>query len=69
MPEETFASQMVTKLQATLLANAGKELVVVDGVTVKFQDLTTQLEHWEAKVRLEADGLTKKPTVSSIDLS
>ena len=46
----TFAEQMVEKLQAILLANAGLASVSVDGTMVAQADLEAKLAHWQGKL-------------------
>ena len=66
MAEATFAQQMVTKLEALLLANAGVRSVNVDGQQVSFDDLTAQYEHWKRKAAAEAGT---RPRVAQINLA
>lgn len=67
MSEEspTFDEQMVEKLQALLLKNAGVQNVTVDGVVVSFSDLEKRLQFYEARV---ARTNKTKPIVSRINL-
>lgn len=66
MPDPTFAEQMVAVLQTRLLALAGVKETGSDGEKTVFNDLTAELEKWEARVAREAG---RKPALSSIDLS
>lgn len=65
MPDPTFAQQMVTKLQAMLLANAGLESVMIDGIATKFSDLEAKLAYWQSKVDAEQGTRSR---VTSINL-
>lgn len=52
-PEPTFAEQMVTKLQQTLLESAGLASVTIAGQVVSYGDLQKQLDCWERRVAKE----------------
>lgn len=65
MPTPTFAQQMLTKIEALLLANPGVQSVNVDGVNVQFTDLLKQREHWAKKVAQETGRL---PLFQQVDL-
>ena len=65
MPDPTFAEQMVTKLEALLLENAGVQSVNVDGQAVTFTDLQRQYDYWKGKVARESGT---RPRVASVNL-
>lgn len=50
MADPTFDEQMVTKLQAALLANPGAAQVTVDGQHVTYADAVERLRIFEARV-------------------
>lgn len=53
MDEPTFNEQMLARLQALLLANAGAQTVTVDGQTVAYADLERRLAVFEGRVARE----------------
>ena len=61
----TFAEQMVTKLEALLLANVGAQSVMIDGQSVTYADLEKKYDYWTSQVAV-AQGT--KPRVASINL-
>lgn len=61
----TFAEQMVAKYEALLLASAGSQRVVVDGVEVFFADLEKKYRHWQRQVARENGS---RPAVANISL-
>lgn len=65
----THAEQMVSKLESMLLKNAGKKLVVVDGITTEFTELKKDLNEWRREVALESLAVTVKPRSAAFDLS
>jgi hypothetical protein len=65
----TFAEQMVTKLQAEILAGSGGvRSTSIDGMTINVsrRDLLKELTHWQ-KVVARQKGT--RPTALTIDLS
>ena len=66
MPTPTHAEQMVTILQARLLALAGVQETSVDGERTILRDLKAELAYWERKVAIEKGT---KPRIAAIDLS
>lgn len=65
----TFAEQMVTKLQAEILAGSGGvQSTSVDGTTVNISrpQLLKELTHWQKVVAREKGT---RPTALTIDLS
>ena len=60
----TFAEQMVEKLQAILLANAGLASVSVDGTMVAYTDLEAKLAHWQGKVNRERGMAPRAATIT-----
>ena len=65
MTTPTHSQQMVTKLEALLLANAGVTEVSVDGQRVAYTDLKKDLEYWKKKVANESGT---RPRVMAVDL-
>lgn len=65
MAEPTFNAKMVAKLQTLLLANVGAQSVSVDGQSVTYTDLVTQLERFETRLAAE-EG--RRPRVFQISL-
>ena len=61
----TFAEQMVTKLEAILLENAGVQSVSIDGQSVSYADLKAEHEYWRQRVLKESG---KRPVISMIRL-
>lgn len=54
MPDEpTFNEQMVTKLQALLLANPGAQIINVDGTSTTFVDVQARLNWFQSQVARE----------------
>ena len=49
----TFAEEMLTKYEAVLRANVGVASIVVDGVTVTYQDLEKRYLLWHKRVARE----------------
>jgi hypothetical protein len=49
----TYNEQMVAKLQALLLTNAGAASISLDGHSVSFADLERRLQMFEKRVDLE----------------
>lgn len=65
MPDDpTFAEQMVAKLEALLLKNAGLKAVNVDGTMVSYDDLEAKWEFWKTKVAREGGGKRRAATIS-----
>lgn len=61
----SFATQMVDKLEALLLANVGVQSMTVDGRAVTYADLLKQYDFWKNKVARETNS---RPLASQIDL-
>ena len=61
----THAEQMVTKLEAMLVENAGLTEVDVDGTKVSYADLEAKWQFWKGQV---ARAKGRKPAVSTIRL-
>jgi hypothetical protein len=66
MSEESFAEQMVTKIQELLLESGGLKSITVDGQTVSVADLKKDLEYWEGRVSSE-DGTN--PSWMTVNMS
>jgi len=66
MSDATHAEKMVAKLEELLLANAGVDTVVIDGVRVSYADLEAKLNHWKRQV---ANEQGTNPRAATIDLS
>lgn len=64
MPD-TFAQQMLTKIEALLLANPGVQSITIDGESVSYVDLMKQYDSWASRVARETGT---KPRVFQIDL-
>jgi hypothetical protein len=65
LPAPTFNEQMVTKLEAALLANPGAQSITVDGTTSTYVDLVERLKHFKAEVAREAGT---RPRFSTVNL-
>lgn len=64
MPD-TFAQQMLDKIEALLLANPGVQSITIEGESVSYADLVKQYDSWAARVARE-NGT--KPRSAQIDL-
>lgn len=62
----SFATQMVAKLEALLLANPGASSVNVDGVQVSFSDLEKRYTYWKNAAARESGS---RPLTSQIKFS
>ena len=49
----SFNQQMVTKLQALLLANPGAQAISIDGTTTTFADLERRLNYFQSQLARE----------------
>ncbi len=58
------AEQMVEKLQAILLANAGLASVSVDGTMVAYTDLEAKLAHWQGNVNRKRRMAPRAATIT-----
>ena len=66
MIADTFAEQMVEKLEALLLKAAGHSSISVDGQAVTYSDLEAKYNYWKRQVARESGA---KPLIADIDLS
>lgn len=66
MPDApTFAEQMVTKLEALLLANPGASSINIDGTATSYVDLEARLQQYRAQVAREQGT---RPRLKTFDL-
>ena len=54
MPDtQTFAQQMLARIEAVLLESAGLQSATIAGQTVTYADLLQQRDHWRKEVAQE----------------
>jgi hypothetical protein len=62
---KSLAEQMVEKLAAILLENAGLAAVTVDGTSVTYQDLEERYQFWQKRLQAERG---QRPNLSTIKM-
>jgi hypothetical protein len=62
---KSLAEQMVEKLAAILLENAGLAAVTVDGTSVTYQDLEERYQFWQKRLQAERG---QRPNLSRIKM-
>lgn len=65
MPTPTFNEQMVTKLEALLLANPGATEIACDGGVTKYADLVARLQQYRTLVARDNGS---RPRFAAVDL-
>lgn len=65
MPDPTFNAQMVTKLEAALLADPLSQTVAIDGTTITNFDAIERLKFFRAELAREAGT---RPRFSAVNL-
>jgi hypothetical protein len=65
MPTPTFAELQLTRIEQALAKNLGVRQIVIDGVSVTFDDLIKQRDYWRREVQTEQGNRSR---VLSVEL-